>query len=145
MPRLASPTRRGLTSLTTSPSSTGRAGGPSPGSGSGAGGWSYARAESASPPARVGDLLSEPAACRHGCHDRQRRASVDPPGPERVAFWPAVDHRRLHPGVGEPADVVRLDGRQARTPAYFPDGTGPVHLWFAAVQPGARSGMADRV
>src|SRR5665811_1405546 len=139
MPLFRSPTRRAPTSWTTSPSSTVRAGCPSHGSGSDACGRSCAGAESAPPPARPGDLLHEPAACRHGRHDRQRGAAVDPQGPARVAVGSAVDYRRLHPGAGELADVVRVHGRPARATADVSDRTGPLHHRLAAVQPGTRS------
>ena len=69
-------------------------------------------------------MLPQPVHRRHGHHDRQRRAAVHRTGPARISLGPAVDHRRLYPRAGQPADVVWRDRRPGRPPPGVPDRPG---------------------
>src|SRR6202012_5555051 len=109
------------------------------------GGYRRARAQPQEAVPRPRHLLHEPVHRRPGQHDRERGAAVYRAGAARLRLRPAVDHRRIHAGDCQPADVLRLHGGSHRAAQDVPDRLGPVHPRLAGVQPGARPGLADRL
>ena len=81
---------------------------------------------------------------RARCHDRQRRAALDPGGPRLLAVRPRLGGERVPDPLRRAAAARRPRRRPDRPAACVPDRPRGVHRRVAALRPRSEPGHADR-